>query len=161
MYFGKDHRSFSCSPIYLNNVPLEFVEDWKYLGVVLKASDCFSCSATKPRCSFYHSSNAILSALKGPSEAVQMKLLYSICVPVATYGCDVVEYHNRELESLHVAVNDAIRKIFSYNRWESVKTLRESFGYRLVTEIFALRKASFERNMRHIGNSFLSSLCCV
>ena len=104
---------------------------------------------------------AVTKTQKRPSEIVQMKLLYDICVPIATYGCDVVEYHHRELESLHVAVNDAIRKIFSYNRWESVKTLRESCGYRSVTEIFAQRKASFEKKLPHIGNSFLSSLCRI
>ena len=39
---------------------------------------------------------------------VQMKLFYSICVPIITYASDVVEYHSRDLESLHVAVNDEI-----------------------------------------------------
>ena len=113
MYFGKNHQSFSCFPIHLNGVPLEFAEEWKYLGVVVKASNYFSCSATKPRCSFYRSSNTILSVLKGPSEIVQMKLLYNICVPIANYGCDVIVYYHKGLESLHVAVNEAIRKIFS------------------------------------------------
>ena len=90
-----------------------------------------------------------------------MKLLYSICVPNVTYACDVVVYHCREMESLHVAVNDAIRRIFSYNRWESIRTLRESFGYHSVTEIFAKRKLSFERRLAKIGNTFLASLSLI
>ena len=87
-----------------------------------------------------------------------MKLLYSVCVPTITYACDVVSFHYKEMESLHVAVNDAIRKIFSYNRWESIKILRESLGYLSVTEIFANRKRSFESRLSHIGNSALSFL---
>ena len=158
MYFGKGFQSFSCSSIHLNGTPLEFVPEWKYLGIMLKSDKNFSCSAKRPCCAFYHSSNSILSALNGPSEHVRMKLLYSICVPIVTYACDVVDYHGRELESLHVAVNDAIRKIFSYNRWESIKTLRESFGYLSVTETFAKRKRSFENCLPQIGNSFLSTL---
>ena len=71
-------------------------------------------------------------------------LLYNICVPVLSYASDVVVFHHREMESLHVAVNDLIRRIFSYNRWESIRTLRESFGYLSLTEIFAKRELSFE-----------------
>ena len=87
-----------------------------------------------------------------------MKLLYSICVPNITYACDVVDYGNNDMQSLHVAVNDAIRKIVGYNRWESVKAIRESYGYLSVTEIFAKRKSTFEGQLSLIGNSLLSSL---
>ena len=87
-----------------------------------------------------------------------MKLLYSISIPILTYACDVKVFSAREMSRLHVATNDAIRKIFTYNRWESVKTLREGLGYRSVTEIFASRKASFERTLPCLGNGTLSYL---
>ena len=90
-----------------------------------------------------------------------MKLLYTVCVPNLTYACDVVTYHPKELESLHVAVNDAIRRIFGFNRWESIKTLRESFGYLSVTEIFAKRRATFSHRLPHLGNSVLATLSGV
>ena len=92
MYFGNDYESFSCSPIVLNDVPLDFVPKWKYLGVILKSDKRFSCSAEKSRSAFYRSSNTILNVLNGPSNDVQMKLLYSICVPIIMYACDVVAY---------------------------------------------------------------------
>ena len=97
------------------------------------------------RNAFYRSSNSILNTLHGPSELVQMKLLYSICVPIITYASDVVIFHDKEMESLHVAVNDAIRKIFSNNRWESIKVLRKSLRYLSVTEILARRKKNLSR----------------
>ena len=110
------------------------------------------------RSSFYRSSNSILNVLKKPSEPVFMRLLFSICVPNITYACEVANYHHKAKESLHVALNDAIRRIFSYNRWESIRTLRESMGYLSVTEIFGHRKLSFDRKLTQMGNSFLSSL---
>ena len=158
MYFGKNYESFNCSPILLNGAPLEFVSQWKYLGVLLNSDTRFTCSVKKCRSAFYRSSNTILNVLRGPSEVVLMKLLYSTCVPIITYACDVVEYHHKEMQSLHVALNDAIRKIFTYNRWESVKTLRESLGYLSVTELFARRKRSFEHHLPRIGNGVLSVL---
>ena len=93
-----------------------------------------------------------------PSEDVQMKLLYSICVPCATYACDVIDYSNKDKQSLHVALNDAIRKIFGYDRWQSIKDIRESFGYQSITEIFAKSKTNFERSLPSIGNSVLTFL---
>ena len=158
MYFGRKFDSFSCAPILLNGKQLDFVTEWKYLGVTLKSGKQFTCSVIKPRGAFYRSVNSILNALNGPSDHVQMKLLYSICVPIITYASDVVEYHGSDLESLHVAANDAVRKIFTYNRWESIKKLRESFGYMSITQIFAKRKAYFESQLPHIGNAFLSTL---
>ena len=158
MYFGKRFETFSCSPIFLNGVKLDFVNEWKYLGVLVKSDTRFSCSAKKSRCAFYRSSNSILSVLSGPSEVVQMKLLYNICVPIVTNACEVTTYSGKEMESLHVAVNDAIRRIFSYNRWESIKTLRESLGYLSVTEIFAKKKRNFESKLPYIGNGLLTFL---
>ena len=158
MYFGENHGSFTCHPLFLNGEPLEFVSEWKYLGVSLLTGSGFYCSAQKPRSAFYRSSNSILNALRGPSQDVQMKLLYSICVPNITYAWDVVVYSRKDKESLHVAVNDAIRKIYSFNRWESIKALRFEKGYLSVTEIFANRKSSFERNLSKIGNTLLHNL---
>ncbi len=83
----------------------------------------FYCSATRPRSSFYRSSNSILNVLKKPSKPVLKRLQYRICIPNLTYACDVVNYHHKGKESLHVALNDAVRRIYSYNRWESIQTL--------------------------------------
>ena len=158
MYFGKGFESFSCAPIHLNGVSLEFVQEWKYLGVLLTSGKTFTCSSKKSRCSFFRSTNSILSVLRGPSDVVQMKLLYSVCVPIITYASDVVIFPHKEMESLHVAVNDAIRRIFSYQRWESIKDLRKSFGYLSITELFTRRKKNFETRLPQIGNATLSFL---
>ena len=137
MYFGKGYESFSCTPIHLNGIALEFVNEWKYLGVLIISGKNFTSSSKKSRCSFFRSTNSILNVLRGPSEVVQMKLLYNVCVPIITYASDVAIFPHKEMKTLHVAVNDAIRRIFSYQRWESIKSLRESFGYLSITELFA------------------------
>ena len=131
MYFGKNIDSHSCAPLLLNDKPIEFVPEWKYLGVTLQSANGFYCSVRK------------------------------ICVPILTYACDAATYHHKEKESLHVSLNDAIRKIFGYDRWESVRILRESAGYLSVTEIFAKRQKYFEQNLPNIGNLFLTSLSSI
>ena len=158
MYFGKRYESLSCAPLYLNGRVIDFEPEWKYLGIVLVSGKDFACSARRPLSSFYRSSNSVLNVLKGPSEHVLLKLLYDVCVPNLTYACEVTNYLSKEKNTLHVALNDAIRRIFSYNRWESVKVLRESAGYLSITEIFAKRKIAFEKRLSKVGNSFLAKL---
>ena len=52
MYFGENFESFTCTPLLLNNEPLEFVRELKYLGVVLKTENGFLCSTKKTKDGF-------------------------------------------------------------------------------------------------------------
>ena len=43
----------------------------------------------------------------------------------------------------HIALNNAIRRIFSYATWQSIRDLRISHGYRSLYEIYADSKEKF------------------
>ena len=158
MLFGKSFASFSGRSLFLNGKELGFVDQWKYLGITITTGSSFSCSSQKSLNTFYRSANSVLNVTRRPSECVQMKILYNISVPHLTYACDVVDFSAKEMNRLHVALNDAIRKVFTFSRWESVKALRECFGYLSVTEIFAKRKRSFLQKIPSTGNQLLSLL---
>ena len=51
------------------------------------------------------------------------------------------------MQNCSTAFNDALRFIFGYNRWESVRTLRESFGYKSLVEIFQKAKCKFNASL--------------
>ena len=112
----------------------------------------------KPLMSFYCSANTILNVLNKPSQHVLLKLLYCNCVPILTYACEVKRHNGREMTNLDVALNDCIRKIFGFHRWESTRELRKSFGYESVTEIFTKRSKSFMNGLNRTGNSILIRL---
>ena len=67
-----------------------------------------------------------------------MHLLYTSCLPIITYACNAKEFSANDMRDLNTAVNDAIRKIYSFNRWESVRVLREGSGMKSIYEIFAI-----------------------
>ena len=115
---------------------LEFVDRYKYLGVTVLAGPCFSTSHLKPLINFRSSANTVLNVNRKPSEQILMKMLYATCIPHLTYAIDVIQYSVNQMHSMTVALNDCIRRIFTYNRWESVRYLRISFGYPSLTEIF-------------------------
>ena len=56
------------------------------------------------------------------------------------------------------AVNDAIRKIFGFNRWESIRHLHDSFGYKSLYNSFALAKRKFDQTLANHSNVTLKQL---
>ena len=155
MYFGKGVQS----PTFeMYGKPLEYVDRYKYLGVTVVAGATFTTSHLKPLISFRSTANTILNVHQRPSEQILMKMLYAACVPHLTYAADVVQYSAAQMQQLNVALNDCIRRIFTYNRWESVRFLRLSFGYPSLTEIFDNRSRKFVKQLSVIGNSTLKRL---
>ena len=72
-----------------------------------------------------------------------MKLLYTNCVPILTYACAVKEFSAATMSKCNTVINNAIRRIFSFATFESVRHLRESFHYKSIYEIFSIAKSKF------------------
>ena len=142
LLFGKT-KSVEVDNLILNDKPLEFVHEWRYLGVTVVAGSSISFSAKPALASFYRAVNSIFSVLRKPDESVLMSLLYSNCVSVLTNGAEVVEFSNSEMRSCNTALNDAIRKVFSYQRWESIRHLRQTMGYPNIYDIFSRQSTRF------------------
>ena len=142
LIFG-DMKGKTIAPLLLDNTPLEFVPEWTYLGatIVSGASLAFSCK--KELSNFYRSFNSLLSSIQKPNELVLMNLLYSNCVPVLTHAAEVKIITSREMHECNVALNNSIRRIFSFNRWESIRQLRQQFSFPNITEIFCTRSTRF------------------
>ena len=142
-------------PTYLNGEKMDYVDSIKYLGTTIESSKGIKFSATKDLSSFYRASNSILRAVKKPNELIQLHLLYANCIPILTYASAVKEYSSRQMQECNTAVNDALRLIFGYNRWESVRDLRNSLGYKSLTELFHVAKRKFDMSLLSHRNSVI------
>ena len=87
-----------------------------------------------------------------------MNLLFSNCVPILTYGCETVEFSASDMRTFNIAINDAIRKIYSYQRWESVRDLRQSAGFPSIYDIFSRRSEAFLNGNRQSTNQVIVQL---
>ena len=87
-----------------------------------------------------------------------MKLLYTFSIPILTYASEVKHFSCSEMYDCHVAVNDAIRRIFLFNRWESIRSLRKYLGYYDLYTLFAIRKRTFWSKLPQMGNDIVASL---
>ena len=159
MVFSKKRINLdSIKPITIDGNVLDFDDSITCLGTKIVSDDGFRFSSADDLSSFYRSANSIIGAMNKPSDAILLHLVYTNCVPILTYGCAVKEYPSREMTDCNTALNNVIRRIFSYSRWESIRTLRISYGYKSLTELFASAKNKFHDQLPNHCNSILNSL---
>ena len=158
MVFGKiSSTTDSLSPISLNGIPVDYVLSCKYLGFYIISGKRFNFSVHQDLCRFFGSANSILSCTKRPKENVQLQL-YSNCVPLLTYGAAVKDLSYNEKQRHNVAINNAIRRIFGFRRWESIRQLREFYGFESIEMMFQKAKNRFFGSLATHSNPTLRTL---
>ena len=159
LVFSKKPVNFdNLKPIIMNEKTIDYVTSIRYLGVLITSRNSFAFSAKDDLRNFYRTSNSILNALKKPDETVLMHLLYANCVPTVTYACAVKSFSAKEMQECTTALNNAIRRIFSFNRWESIRLLRDNFGYKSLIDIFSSASRKFIISLTSHPNSILREI---
>ena len=88
---------------------------------------------------------------------VMLQLVESYCVPILTYGIEVIHVANRdERRQLRVAYNSLFRKIFQYRWSESVSALQSFLGRPTWEQLVEKRRANFFKRVRKTDPSALS-----
>ena len=142
MYFGK-RISINFKPV-LDGVEIAWVNEWKYLGVILKSGPRFGCSVVNRVKTFYRSLNSILRIEGRSDDMILLRLIEAHCIPILTYGIEITHIANRdEARSLRVAYNAIFRRIFGYRLFESVSNLQRSLGRKTWEELTESRRNGF------------------
>ena len=68
------------------------------------------------------------------------------------------QFSSAEMSDCNVAINNALRKIFGFNRWESVRTLRENSGFPSLHELFEKARKRFLATCRVHFNPIIKFL---
>ena len=111
--------------LYLDGHPLEWVQSWKYLGVVVSSFEQFNCCIDDRLKRYYKSLNAILRIEGRSNYLVMLRLLESHSLPIFTYAIEIVHVHDEDTRrKLRVAYNAIFRKIFEYRQRDSVTELQ-------------------------------------
>ena len=77
MFFGK--RRCDIKPLVLNDIPLETVDEWKYLGTTIVGGKGFSFLARPDISNFFRAANAVLNVLSGAQEHSTVPSPYKLC----------------------------------------------------------------------------------
>ena len=160
MQFGKAYNDI-CIPLKIGNCDIDFVSERKYFGTTISSGKTFSFSAKPDIASFFRASNAILSVLGDANEHVLLKLLYTNFVSILTYACNIKQYSASDMSDCNVAINNALRRIFDFKDWRSIRTLREVFQFKSIYETFKLAQDRFTASCQTSTNPmfrFIASL---
>ena len=139
-------KGIQIGPLLMYGEPIEYVPEWNYLGATIVAGTRLAFSCKGDLAKFYRSINSLLSATRKPNESILMHLLYFNCVPNLTYVAD--------MQTCNIALNNAIRRIYSYDYWDSTRSLRQRFGFSNIFEIYYARQGDFRIKSLSHRNSF-------
>jgi len=122
---------------------IEWRDSISYLGVTFLSGKRIKTDCNVLKRKFYTACNCVFSNCYNVSEVVQLQLQESYCLPILTYAAPALNLCDRQLREVNVCWNGVYRKIFKFNRWESVKSFICGLGRCDIIHILALRKLQY------------------
>ena len=162
LVFGKLSKAMpSLAKISIDGQYIDYVESCKYLGFHLVSHDKFKFSVIEDLRGFFGSVNSILSSVQKPKENILMQLLFSNCLPKLTFGAAVKVLNASEMNQFNVAFNTAVRRIFGFRQWQSIRQLREVYGFSSIEAMYEKIKRRFYANLITHDNKTLQFLATL
>ena len=159
MYFGK--RTELKTKLSIDGAEIDWVTEWKYLGVVLKSGPTFGCSVVEKVKSFYRALNSILRVEGRSDDKVLLRLVEAHCIPILTYAIEVTYVADEdERRSLRVAYNSVFRQIYGYRLRDSVTDKQHSLGRLTWEELIQKRSAGFSQRAKLCEKGTLIWVLC-
>ena len=114
------------SQLHLSNQAIEWVSEFKYLGVIIDKNLTFSnhVKYTAKRVRSRLNAMRAISGLPGGANSQVLRRIYQATVrPILDYGCLVVSFATKPArKQLETLQNQAIRTILGVPRWSNIST---------------------------------------
>jgi len=109
---GKKHNE-NIAPVVIYKQPLAWVQEIRYLGVVIVSSKSFKCNLQVSRQKYFRALNAIFARIgTKASPSVILSLVRSYCLPVLLYGIEALSINATLMNTLDNAFGTIFAKIF-------------------------------------------------
>ena len=103
----------SCKKLLLDGKELNYVDEIKYLGIIIQAGSAFRCVYSQCKLKFYRSFNTIYSRSKSASsEIICINLLKFFCIPLLLYATEAITPSKSIVANFENMLNNCIGKIF-------------------------------------------------
>ena len=137
--------------------PLQWVSEFRYLGVFIVASRVFKCSLVHAKRSFYaiHAVNGLFGKLLNLAyEEVILDLVRTKCIPILLYGLECFQLGKADLHSLDFTFNRLCMKLFKTGSIDVVKDYQNYFDIDLPSSVLKKRQDEFIARYRSAVNNF-------
>ena len=102
--------------------------------------------------------NTILCNSVFQTELLRLQLLETYCLPILTYCVAALDITRTQLKELNACWNMIFRKIFGFNKWESVRCFIAGLGRLDFEHIYYWQRLKFLKNAFASNNSILLSI---
>ena len=102
---------------------------------------------SRMRRNFFASVNGILSRCPKASDITKLFLCETHCLPVITYSVESLNTLSSQYKEINIWWNSVYRKMFHYNKWDSVSELifyLERLNYKFLCNI---KKCNFPKRL--------------
>jgi Reverse transcriptase (RNA-dependent DNA polymerase) len=147
--------------MYLGSDVVQWSSSLKYLGLTFVSGLRMKCDIDAVTRKFYASSNCIFSNTKCLDELLQLSLQKAYCLPVLQYATSALHFTKTQLNVLNACWNNVYRKIFKYNRWDSVNIVIEALGHLNFIHMWYLSVFKLIHSMRCTSNNLLRQVVCI
>jgi hypothetical protein len=155
--FGPQARS-QLQQLCLGSGLLQWCTNVKYLGINFCHGAKIKCDIDVVTRKFYAASNNILSNSRGSSELMQLHLQQAYCLPVLQYATAAISLTQVQVNTLNVCWNNVYRKIFGFNKWNSVREFIGGLGNLDFMYLRYLQMLKFYRSMYMSNNNVIKVL---
>jgi len=112
----------------LCNDVISWSNAFKYLGVNFIASRKLSIDTIPIKRKFFVACNCILGKAKCLDDLIKLSLMESYCLPILTYATVSMKMSQVQINDLNACWNSVYRRIFGFNKWESVRVFINGIG---------------------------------
>jgi hypothetical protein len=124
----------------INGITLTWVDKISYLGIVIAKDKHFTVDSTPKRRNFYSSVNCIFNRSHMRSDMAKLYLTEAHCLPIIMYSLESLSLQNAQLRDINFWWNSIYRRIFNYNKWESVRNLMFELGRLDFISLYSIRR---------------------
>lgn len=128
LVFGRGFNNCKLGDMTIGSECINWVPNYMYLGLKIVSGKEFAVDVDGRRGKFCAAVNNVLSHKSSLSEECLVHIINAQCLPVLGYGAGVWKCNNDTIRRVGVCFNDAIRRVFGYRRYESVRTILFEFG---------------------------------
>jgi hypothetical protein len=155
--FGHKHDTV-ITDMKLGNNTICWNMSIKYLGLLIMSDRSVVVDDALIKRKFYASCNAILSNSVGQSELTRLFLLETYCLPILTYCTMAINVSQKVLHSFNVCWNMMYRRVFNFNKWESVSLFIAGIGRLNFIHIYQWLQFKMLKKFVHCSSAAVKSL---
>src|SRR6476469_1281003 len=155
---------YNIDAMTLCNDTVNWSNAFKYLGACFMSGKTLTVDINSIKRKFYVSCNCILGNTNTMDELLKLSLMESYRLPILTYATAAINLSSAQINELNICWNSVYRRIFGFNKWESVRGFINGLGRLDFTHLrLYLRLKFHSRNLASANKSyaFVTKLYCL